>query len=201
VQHQAVAGVPADAVHALGAVALGAGRLEHLVRLVAADLYAHPGKKRTSDLIKHIRRCGLEPSLPPHTTTTGSDLVEWVDAIREALEERDEVIHSVSAHTFGSGPHLIHLRTQRRRPADAVAFGQLSSRLFKLSATGWQLVKGLRQSPRPGVFIANAVVDEQWIPICDTDIGGIGMARPTDDELDLWWNTLGPFPRLTANPT
>ncbi|QEN14833.1 hypothetical protein ACRDU6_21070 [Mycolicibacterium sp. ELW1] len=197
--HQDVAGVPADAVYAIGAITLGAGRLENIVRVIAADLYEYPGKSRTSDLVKHIRRCGAQPNLPAHATATGPDIVKWADEVRDALKQRDEVLHSVGVKIFDGSvwePHLVHMRTQEPTPADAVTLLHLSQKLLALSARGSGLLKGLRHSPRLGVFIPNTVVDDKWQPICDTDIGGADLARPTEAELDDWWKTYGPFPKL-----
>jgi hypothetical protein len=79
---------------------------------------------------------------------------------------------------------------------EAESLMEVARRIATVDRAGGQLLMSLRHSPRQGVFLPNTVVNGQWTPLCSTDVGGADMARPTDQELDRWWNEFGPFPAL-----
>lgn len=192
---EAFLGVSADALHALGCLTVAGGRLEWSVRTLAADLEILPGNKQASDLLKEIRQAASR-GLPRQATVSAEELVEWARRAGSVLRDRHRPAHSSAAMRFGEGPVLIHLRSRQVSLIDADELMADARRVVSVAEEGARMIESVRHSPRLGVFLPNVVLDDEWVPLCSTDIGGADLARPTEAELDDWWHTFGPFPRL-----
>lgn len=192
---EAFLGVPADALHALGCLTVAGGRLEWAIRTLAADLEILPGKRQASDLLKKIRHAASR-GLPQQAVVSTDELVKWAEGAANVLNARHRPAHSTASMHFGKGPVLIHLRSRQESHIDAEKLMADATRLASVAQEGIRIIEGVRHSPRLGVFLPNVVLDDEWVPLCSTDIGGANLARPTEAELDEWWRTLGPFPRL-----
>lgn len=188
-------GVPGEALRAIGCLSVAAARLEWTIRSIAVDLLIPANDRQSSDLLKRIRR-GAADGLPRHARLTShAVLVDWTRKAGDALYERHVPSHSAAAYQ-GNLPVLVHLRSGKVAPMDTSALMASANRIVKIDNEGSALNFALRNNPRPGVYLPNAVSDEKWIPTCSTDQGGADMARPTDAELDEWWQTYGPMPRI-----
>lgn len=192
---EAFLGVPADAVHALGCLTVAGGRLEWAVRTLAADLEILPEKRQASDLLKEIQHAASR-GLPRHAVVSTDEVVGWAQHVSNVLNDRHRPAHSTAAMHFGQGPILIHLRSRHESRIDAEKLMAGATRLVSAAQEGVRMIQGVRHSPRLGVFLPNVVLDDEWVPLCSMDIGGADLARPTEAELDDWWDTFGPFPRL-----
>ncbi len=202
VKHEAFGtflGVSPEALHSIGCMAIAAGRLERTIHSVAVDLSIAPTKKkRSSDLLKEIAVAVRDEELPAHNRLERPrDLAEWAHEAGELLKERNQVVHSVAAHQVGTGQVLIPLRAGAPSPLDPESVWDLAVRMARGERQGARLNSALRHNPRLGVYLPNAVWEGEWVPTCWTDERGADILRPTDDELDEWWRTYGPFPRLT----
>lgn len=188
-------GVPESELRAIGCVTVAAARLEWTIRTVSADLYRNPAKRQANEVLREIRRA-VADGLPAHARIEAAEIADWSMRAGEALQERHVASHSAAVRR-GADPVMMHLRSGNIQPMEADGLMEVAKRIADVDREGGRLMLALRQSPRPGVFLPNVVVDEKWIPLCSTDEGGADLARPTDQELDQWWNERGPFPRLS----
>ena len=194
-------GVPALTLQAIGSVTVASGALEHAIRLIAVDMYIDPGKSMASNLLDQIRKRARMEQLPGHARTSAASVVDWADRADELLIRRNTTIHSTSVLVLDAGetvPVMVHLRSGKQTRADQAQLSALAARIQRAANDGVYIDHDLRHSPRLGVYLPNAVVDGQWTPMCNTDVGGGDMPRPTESEMDEWWRTLGPFPSFGA---
>jgi hypothetical protein len=194
-QAESFLGVPEAELRAIGCLTVAAARLEWTIRTIAADLQISPGRQQAGDLLKEIRRVTAR-GLPRHARVEEpAVLLEWTHDARDALNQRHVPSHSAAVYQ-GSAPVLLHLRSGAIAPMAAAALMESADKIVSVYVRGNDLDLALRHNPRPGVFLPNAVLDGAWIPTCSTAHGGIDMARPTQEELDEWWRTYGPFPSI-----
>lgn len=188
--------MPLDAVLALGKVVVAAGRLEAQARHILLDLGQPPRKKQADEVLKMIRKCvkdGLPDLVAPHASTSPQELTAWTLEAGELLRARSEHLHAMAVQQRredGWASVAIHLRTQRTRVTDAEDIVALATSLAKCAERGGLLHRGLLRSPRRGVLLRNAHMEGGgfWVLCVDHDI-----ERPTEEELDAWWESMGPW--------
>ena len=191
-------GVPDPVLRALGCLTVAAGRLESTIRTMLADLQVNPGSMQTAQALREIRRA-VGSGLPAHARVAPQEVIDWTHEAGAGLEERNVPVHSAAASRRDDGawrPVGIHLRSGDEWALDDDQLMAAATRLAGLAHAGNELDMALRHTPRKGVFLPNTVVDGAWVPTCSTDVGGADLERPTEQELDEWWRTMGPFPEI-----
>ncbi len=190
-------GVPEAAVLEYGKLVIAAGRLERQARDILLDLGHPPRKKQADEVLREIRRSvkdGLLALVAAHASSTPDELTRWSLSAAEAFRARNEIFHAVALQKKQSdgdlAPFTKHLRTGRATPLDVTAVTMLVTNFVDASAEGFRLHKGLLRSPRRGVYLRNAYMEEAdyWFLCTEADID-----RPTEAEADEWWVSLGPW--------
>ncbi len=188
-------GVSPEGLHALGCLVVAAARLERTIHSIAIDLWIPPNRKGSDQLLREIRQASEAGRIPGHARLEPSELADWTHEAKKVLNLRHNASHSAAAQR-GAQSVFVHIRSGSIEALDAVALRETARQIALMDKRGSRLNYALRHNPRPGVYLPNAVWNDEWIPMCATDDGGPDMTRPTTEELDEWWQHFGPIPRL-----
>jgi hypothetical protein len=135
--------------------------------------------------------------MPDHARVEAELVVTWFHRTKALMAQRDRFIHSlVAGRCTGdtTEPISVHLRSGDVADLSPEAISRLADELAAHFATGFDLVMRLRrESPLPGVYLANYVVDGDWSPIA---AGGVATRWPTPEEFSAWFAEFGPFPSI-----
>jgi hypothetical protein len=188
--------VPLEVVTTLGRIVLMAGHVEAVLHDMLLDLGQDPSRLSLRKAVKRLRE--LVPfGLPSHAGATPAEISLWCEQLLSAMDQRDRKFHAVTFGRMAEAGHLVpvstHLRSGDEAQVDAASLEQLLAKFVRLMQQGHDLHTGLLRSPREGIFLRNWYREgEPWAMVVQAGPGEPVPKRPTDDELQAWWDKFGP---------